>query len=63
MSWVRLPKHVSDVEHYPNRGGRLKIIASIEDPQLTVKILKRLRLPVSAQARARARRLPLFQAA
>ena len=34
MSWARLLKRVFDidVEHCPNCGGALKIIAAIEDP-------------------------------
>jgi ribosomal protein S27E len=38
MSWARLLKRVFDidVEHCPNCGGRLKIIAAIEEPPLRV---------------------------
>ncbi|MCM3900088.1 MAG: hypothetical protein ND866_00120, partial [Pyrinomonadaceae bacterium] len=34
MSWARRLKRVFDIdiEHYPNCGGSLKIIAAIEDP-------------------------------
>ncbi len=64
MSWARLLKRVfdTDIEHCPNCGGRLKIIAAIEDPQLTVKILTHLGLPVRAPPRAPARPLLLIQA-
>ncbi len=38
MSWARLLSRVFDfaVEHCPHYGGRLKIIAAIEDPALIV---------------------------
>ena len=41
MSWARLLKLVFDIdiEHCPNCGGRLKIIAAIEDPPVIVRIL------------------------
>ena len=41
MSWARLLKRVFDidVEHCPNCGGALKIIAAIEDPPVIDKIL------------------------
>jgi hypothetical protein len=39
MSWARLLKRVFDIEHCPNSGGALKIIAAIEDPPVIVKIL------------------------
>jgi hypothetical protein len=65
MSWACLLKRVFDidVEHCPNCGGRLKIIAAIVDPQVIVKILTHLGLPARApRPRAPARPLPLFQA-
>src|SRR5262245_34553409 len=39
MSWARLLKRVFDVdvEHCPNCGGALKIIAAIDDPPVIVK--------------------------
>jgi hypothetical protein len=59
MSWARLLKRVFDIdiEHCPNCGGALKIIAAIEDPPVIVKILGRLGLPT----RAPPRRVDLFQ--
>jgi hypothetical protein len=49
-----------DVEHCPNCGGALKIIAGINDPPVIVKILSHLGLPTRG-ARAPARRVDLFQ--
>jgi hypothetical protein len=61
MSWARLLKRVFDIDidHCSNCGGSLKIIASIEDPPVIVRILAHLGLPI----RVRAQRLHLFQAA
>jgi hypothetical protein len=41
MSWARLLKRVFeiDIEHCPNCGGALKIVAAIKDPPVIVKIL------------------------
>ena len=41
MSWARLLKRVFDidVEHCPHCGGKLKIIAAIEEPVVIAKIL------------------------
>jgi Putative transposase len=63
MSWARLLKRVFnvDLEHCPNCGGALKIIAAIEDPLVIVKILSHLGLPARAPPRAPARRVDLFQ--
>ena len=62
MSWARLLKRVFDidVEHCPNCGGALKIIAAIEDPPVIVKILTHLG-PTRAPPRSAARRVDLFQ--
>ena len=64
LSWARLLKRVFDIdiEHCPNCGGRLKIIAAIEDPAVIVRILTHLGLPARAPPRAPARRVDLFQA-
>ena len=61
MSWARLLKRVFDIEHCPNCGGALKIIAAIEDPPVIVEILSHLGLPSRAPPRAPARRVDLFR--
>src|SRR5262245_24594161 len=55
MSWARLLKRVFDidVEHCPNCGGALKIIAAIDDPPVIAKILTHLGLPSPPPPRAR----------
>ena len=65
MSWARLLKRVFDIdiEHCPECGGSLKIIAAIEDPPVMVRILAHLGLPTRAPPRSPARRVDLFQAA
>jgi len=65
LSWSRLLKSVFDIdiEHCPNCGGALKIIAAIEDPAVIAKILTHLGLPARAPPRSPARPLALFQAA
>ena len=44
-------------------GGKLKIIAAIEEPAVIVRILTHLGLPARAPPRSPARPLDLFQAA
>jgi len=63
MSWARLLKRVFDIdiEHCPNCGAALKIIAAIENPPVIVKILTHLGLPTRAPPRAPAQRFDLFQ--
>jgi hypothetical protein len=63
MSWARLLKRVFDIdiEHCPNCGGALKIIAAIEDPPVIDKILSHLGLPTRGPPRTHARRVDLFQ--
>ena len=39
-----------DIEHCPHCGGRLKIIAAIEDPAVIVSILTHLGLPARTAA-------------
>ena len=65
MSWARLLKRVFDIdiEHCPNCGGAVKIIAAIEEPPVMVRILAHLGLPTRAPPRSPARPLPLLQAA
>ena len=49
-----------DLEHCPQCGGTLKIIAAIEEPAVIVKILTHLGLPARAPPRSPARPLSLF---
>ena len=65
MGWAHLLKRVFniDLEHCPQCGGDLKIIAAIEAPAVIVRILTHLGLPARAPPRAPARRLPLFETA
>ncbi len=55
----RLPAKVAG----PQCGGRLQIIAAIEDRAVIAKILTHLHLPARAPPGSPARRLDLFQAA
>ncbi len=64
LSWSRLRWRVFDLD--VGRcvcGGKLKIIAAIEEPAVIVKILTHLGLPARAPPRSPARPLDLFQAA
>ena len=63
--WARLLKRVFDIdlEHRPQCGGDMKIIAAIEEPAVIVRILTHPGLPARAPPRSAAQRLPLFQAA
>lgn len=63
MSWAYLLKRVFDIdlEHCPECGGALKILAAIEDPAVITKILTHLRLPARAPPRSPARPVVLFQ--
>ena len=65
MGWARLLRRVFDLdlEHCPQCGGDLKIIAAIEEPAVIVRILTHLGLPARAPPRSPARPLALFQAA
>ena len=65
VGWARLLKRVFDIdlEHCPQCGGDLKIIAAIEEPAVIVRILTHLGLPARAPPRSPARPLDLFQAA
>ena len=65
MSWARLLKRVFDIdmEHCPNCGGTLTILAAILDPTVIAKILAHLGLPIRAPPRAPARRFALLQTA
>jgi hypothetical protein len=59
MSWARLLKRFFDIEHCPQGGGDLKILAAIEAPAVIVRILTHLGLPAGAPPRSPA----LFRAA
>jgi hypothetical protein len=65
MSWARLLKRVFgiDLEHCPNCGGQLSIIAALVEQAVIAKILTHLGLPIRAPPRAPARRTNLFEAA
>jgi hypothetical protein len=64
MSWARLLKRVFDIDvERCACGGQLKIIATIEEPVVIVRILTHLGLPARAPPRAPARELSLNHAA
>jgi hypothetical protein len=54
MSWARLLKRLFDIdlEHCPQCGGPLKIIAAIVDPAVIAKILTHLGVPARAPPRS-----------
>jgi hypothetical protein len=64
MSWARLLKRVYgiDVERF-ECGGKLKIIAGIEEPAAIKRILTHLGLSAQPPPRTPVRRVKLFQAA
>ena len=61
LSWAKLLKRVFeiDMEHCPNCGGELKIIAAILEQPVIEKILTHLCLQARAPPRAPARRSQL----
>ena len=61
LSWAKLLKRVFeiDIEHCPNCGGQLKIIAAILEQPVIEKILTHLGLQARAPPRAPARRSQL----
>jgi hypothetical protein len=65
ISWARLLKRVFDIdlEHCPNCGGALTIIAAILDPAVIATILRHLGLPIRAPPRSPARHFALLQTA
>ncbi|MCA3143894.1 MAG: hypothetical protein ACK5YW_04720 [Betaproteobacteria bacterium] len=64
MSWARLLKRVFDIDvERCACGGRLKILAAIEEPVVIVRIFTHLGLPPWAPPRAAARALSLDCAA
>ncbi|MDH3459448.1 MAG: transposase [Burkholderiaceae bacterium] len=65
MSWARLLKRVFeiDLEHCPNCGGELKIIAAILEAPVIERILTHLGLQARAPPRAPARGQTLLHAA
>ena len=65
MTWARLLKRVFDIdiERCPQCGGKLKIIAAIEEPTVIERILTHLGLAAQPPPRAPSRRVDLLQAA
>ena len=64
-TWARLLKRVFDLdlERCEQCGGKLKIIAAIEEPVVIARILTHLGLAAQPPPRAAARRFDLLQAA
>ena len=64
MSWARLLNRVFDLDlERCGCGGKLKIIAAIEEPAVIERILTHLGLSAQPPPRAPARRVELFQGA
>ena len=64
MSWARLLKRVFDLDvERCVCGGKLKIIAAIEEPEVIERILTHLGLSAQPPSRTPAQRFDLFQAA
>ncbi len=65
MRWAQLLKRVFDIdiEHCPQCGGQLKLIAAIEEPAAIARILTHLGLAAQPPPRAPAVRMDLCQAA
>jgi hypothetical protein len=64
MSWARLLKRVFDIDvERCACGGKLRLIAVIEEPVVIVRILTHLGLPARAPPRSPARSAPLIHAA
>ena len=64
MTWARLLKRVFDIDiERCECGGKLKLIAVIEEPAVIEKILTHLGLCAQPLPRAAARRVELFEAA
>jgi hypothetical protein len=63
MSWARLLKRVFDIdiERCPQCGGKLKIIAAIEELAVIERILTHLGLAAQPPPRTPARRVDIFQ--
>jgi hypothetical protein len=61
MTWARLLKRVFDIDiEQCQCGGKLKLIAVIEEPAVIEKILKHIGLDPQPPPRAKARRVDLF---
>jgi len=64
MTWARLLKRVLDIDvEQCQCGGKLKLIAVIEEPAVIEKILKHIGLDPQPQPRVKARRVELFETA
>ena len=62
MTWARLLKRVFDIDiERCQCGGKLKLVAVIEEPAVIEKILTHLGLCAQPPPRAPARRVELFQ--